>query len=204
MRPRHLLPALLIAALPALALPARAQAQPMRVRGTIAAIGAHEMTVTTRDGATLHIALADTLAVSTVKPVALADIRPGSYIGTAARPGGPGGALIAQEVLVFPEAMRGVGEGHRGWDLTPDSTMTNAAVEGTMAAGKGQELTLTYKGGSQNVVVEPGTPIVTLAPATAADLKPGAPVFLAASKDAAGKLSASRITVGTNGVAPPM
>lgn len=195
---RHLLPAFAV-----LAFATTAQAQPVRVRGTIAAIDATAMTVTSRDGATLHIALAPPLAVSTVRPMALADIKPGSYIGTAARPG-PNGTLVAQEVLVFPEAMRGAGEGHRGWDLTPDSTMTNAAVEGTMSAGSGQQLTLTYKGGSQKVLVEPGTPIVTLAPATAADLKPGAPVFFTATRDAAGTLSAARITVGTNGTAPPM
>jgi hypothetical protein len=194
---------LILPALAALLFSTAAMAQPMRIRGTIAAITPTSMTVTSRDGATLDIALAAPLSVSTVKPVALADIKPGSYIGTAARPGA-NGALVAQEVLVFPEAMRGAGEGHRPWDLTPESTMTNAAVEGTVVTGDGTELTLAYKGGSQKVVVPPGTPIVTIAPASVADLKVGAPVFIGATLNAAGKLSASRVTVGTNGVAPPM
>jgi hypothetical protein len=75
---------------------------------------------------------------------------------------------------------------------------------GTVAAGDGTELTLTYKGGSQKILVKPGTPIVTIAPASAADLKVGAAVFLSATRDAAGRLSTRRVTVGTRGVAPPM
>lgn len=194
---------LILPAIAALLFSTAAMAQPMRVRGTIAAISPTNMAVTSRDGAKLDIALVSPLGVSTVKPMALADIKPGSYIGTAALPG-TDGVLKAQEVLVFPEAMRGAGEGHYPWDLTPESTMTNAAVEGTVAAGHGTELTLTYKGGTQKVIVEPGIPIVTLVPASVSDLKVGAPVFIGAKKDAAGKLSASRVVVGTNGVAPPM
>jgi hypothetical protein len=105
-----------------------ATAQPLRVRGTIAAVTPASLTVTSRDGATLEIALIAPLRVSTVKPMTLADIKPGSYIGTAAVPC-KNGVLEAQEVLVFPATLRGAGEGHRPWDLTPGSTMTNADVE---------------------------------------------------------------------------
>ena len=103
------------------------------------------------------------------------------------------GGLRALEVLVFPEAMRSTGEGHREWDLMPESTMTNATVASTVGKVDGETLDLTYKGGAQKVLVPPGTPIVTLAPATRADLKPGARVVVNVSKDAEGRMSAASI-----------
>ena len=112
--------------------------------------------------------------------------------------------LKAQEVLIFPEAMRGVGEGHRAWDLTPDSTMTNATVEATVSDVAGRVLTLTYKDGRQELLVPPGTPVVTLAPGDASLLKPGNHVFLSATRQPDGSLTASRITVGKDGLVPPM
>ena len=105
---------------------------------------------------------------------------------------------------MFPEAMRGAGEGHYAWDLEPGSMMTNGTVTGAVEAKSGRELSLTFKGGSNKISVPPGVPIVTFASADRADLKPGAPVMFGATKNAAGELAASRITVGTNGVAPPM
>lgn len=197
---------LVAAALAACLLAGVAQAQTpavVRVRGTIATMEGAVMTVKARGGEMMPITLDERLSVSTVKPVDLGSVTPGTYVGTASRPG-PDGRLEALEVLVFPEAMRGVGEGHRPWDLEPGSLMTNAAVSGAVQSANGRDLTLTYKDGTQAVHVPPKAPVVTLAPAERADLKPGAPVFLTATKDAAGKLSASRVTVGTNGVAPPM
>jgi hypothetical protein len=116
----------------------------------------------------------------------------------------PDGRLKAQEVLIFPETMRGVGEGHRAWDLTPDSTMTNATVEAAVSDVAGRVLTLTYKDGQQELVVPPGTPVVTLAPGDASLLKPGNYVFLGATQQPGGGLTASRITVGKDGLVPPM
>ena len=110
----------------------------------------------------------------------------------------------AIEVLVFPEAMRGAGEGHYAWDLEPGSMMTNGTVTGVVEAKSGRELSLSFKGSSNKIIVPPGVPIVTFAPAERADLKPGAPVMFGATKNAAGELAASRITVGKDGVAPPM
>lgn len=178
-------------------------APPTRIRGTIATVTKDMMTVTSRDGQALEIMLNDPLTVMTVKNVDLASIGSGTYVGAATRTL-PGGTLQAIEVLVFPEAMRGAGEGHYPWDLEPGSMMTNATVSGVVDASVGRELKLTFKGDSNSVVVPPGVPVVTLAPAERADLKPGAKVFLSATKNAHGHLAAGRVTVEKDGVAPPM
>jgi hypothetical protein len=112
--------------------------------------------------------------------------------------------MQALEVLVFPEAMRGASEGHFAWDLEPGSMMTNGTVSGAVEAKSGRELTVNFKGGSKSVQVPPNTPVVTLAPAERADLKPGAPVFFSATRTGEGQLVTSRVTVGRDGVAPPM
>ena len=138
-----------------------------------------------------------------MKKVDLASIAPGTYIGMTARPGS-GNELQAVAVVVFPENLRGAGEGHRDWDLAPGTTMTNANVEAAVQGSSGRDLTLAYKGGSVKVLVGPDAPVVTPVPADRADLKPGATVFLSATRAADGALSASRITVSKDGVAPPM
>jgi len=185
-----------------------AQAQtappPVRIRGTIQALDGNVLTVTTREGPIVKVTLNDPLTVVTVKKLGLADIAPGSYIGTAAMPG-PDGTLTALEVLVFPPTARGTGEGHGPWDLAANSTMTNANVEAVLQGTSGHVLTLTPKGQIVKVVVPPNVPIVTPAPAQREDLKPGQTIFIfAATRAADGSLSASRVTVSKQGVAPPM
>ena len=177
-------------------------APPTRIRGTIAALNGQTLTVATREGANVDVMLGDKLTVSTVKRVDLADIKPGAYVGIATRTAG--GEQQAIEVLVFPDTMRGVGEGHYPWDLEPGSMMTNGTVTGTVVAKSGEELSLSFKGDSNKIVLPPGVPIVTFAPADKSDLKPGAKVMFGATKDAEGKFAASRITVEKDGVAPPM
>jgi hypothetical protein len=176
---------------------------PTRIRGKITAVAAHSVTIAERNGKTVQIALDEPLSVSTVRPVALSGIAPGSFIGTAARRNADG-SFEALEVLVFPEAMRGAGEGFRPWDLEPGSSMINATVTGVVEANTGRDLTLTYKDGSNTVRVPPNVPVVTFAPADRSDLKTGAAVFLTAAASAEGKWHTGRITVGTGGVAPPM
>jgi hypothetical protein len=171
-------------------------APPTRVRGTIAALDGNNLTVNSRDGQKLAIVLKDPVTVATVK-------KPNSFIGTATRTGADG-KLTAIEVLVFPEAMRGTGEGFYPWDLEPGSMMTNGTVKGAVTAASGRELTIGFKDSSNTVYVPPTAPIVTFAPATRDDLKLGAPVFLIAMKNADGTLAAARVTVGKDGVAPPM
>ena len=138
-----------------------------------------------------------------MKKVDIADIKPNAYVGIATR-AGANGELRAIEVLVFPEAMRGASEGHFPWDLEPGSMMTNGTVTGTVEATSGRELSLSFKGNSNKIVVPSGVPIVTFAPADRADLKPGAPVMFGATKNPEGKLAAGSVTVGKDGVAPPM
>jgi hypothetical protein len=147
--------------------------------------------------------------VATVTKVKLTAIEPNSFIGAATRTD-KDGKLTALEVLVFPEAMRGTGEGFFPWDLEPGSMMTNGTVKGAVKSAKGRELTVSYKDKATGtdktnaIYVPPSTPIVTFAPATPADLKPGAKIFCIAAKGPDGKLTAARVTVGTHGVVPPM
>jgi hypothetical protein len=176
---------------------------PTRVRGSVAALDGNTLTVNSRDGQKLEITLKDGFAVASVKKVELSSIEPNSFIGTATRTGADG-KLTAIEVLVFPEALRGTGEGFYPWDLEPGSMMTNGTVKGAVTAAAGRELTIGFKDSSNTVYVPPSAPVVTFAPATRDDLKPGAPVFVVATKDAEGKLAAARVTVGKDGVAPPM
>lgn len=176
---------------------------PTRVRGTIAALAGTMMTVNSRDGQKLEIALADNVTVSTVKQLPLSGVAAGSYIGTATRTG-VDGRPEAIEVLVFPDAMRGAGEGHYAWDLEPGSMMTNGTIDGVAEVAAGRDLKISYKGETISVHVPPAAPVVTFERGDKDDLKPGAAVFLAATRNADGHLSAARVTVGKNGVVPPM
>jgi len=112
--------------------------------------------------------------------------------------------LVAKELHLFPDRMRGVGEGHRPWDLTPDSTMTNATVDTIVEQVKGRVLTLSYKGGMKKVLVPPNTPVVSIVKATRVELKPGAKVFVVVRKGQGGAYSAVRVSIGKGGLMPPM
>jgi len=189
---------------------AQAPANPtLRLRATIEKVDATSLTVRERSGEVITLVRPAAMDVSEVYPLALADIKPGSYIGTAAMPQADGSQL-ALEVVVFPEAARGTGEGHRPWDLRPESTMTNATVADLAAAPSsvpgGQKLTLRYKDGEKTVIVPPGVPVVSFKPGKADEnvlLVPGAKVMITAQEQA-GKPTALRVIVGRNGFAPPM
>ena len=190
-----------------LALPAAAQntpqGTPMRIRGTVEKLDGQNLTVKSREGPELTIALAPNFTVSAVVKKSLTDIKAGDFVRAASMKG-TDGKLHALEVLIFPEAMRGTGEGERPWDLTPGSLMTNATVSGITGAPQGQTLKVTYKGGESEIVVAPSTPIVTFAPGDASLLKPGAAIITVASKQPDGSLTASRVTAEKDGVKPPM
>jgi hypothetical protein len=178
-------------------------AQPSRVRGTIEKIEGQNLAVKARDGGLVDIKLADKLAVTGVVKAKLADVAVGNFVGIAALPQ-KDGSLKAVEVLIFPEAARGSNEGHYGWDLMPESTMTNATVAERVAGVDGPTLTLKYKDGVTKITVPPEAPVVTFAPGDRALLTPGAGVFVPATKQADGTLAAAHILVGTDGVMPPM
>ncbi|CDZ43701.1 hypothetical protein [Neorhizobium galegae] len=180
-----------------------AQSARVRVRGTIVSLDGSVLNVKTREGTMAAVTLNSGLMVSTVVNASLDDIKPGDYVGVASVPKADGGDG-ALEVLVFPAAMKGTGEGSFAYDLKPNSTMTNATVSNAVKAVEGRELTLTYKGQEKKMAVPAGTPVVTIASATSADLVAGAPVIINSDKAADGSLSTARVIVGTKGVVPPM
>jgi len=183
---------------------AMAQSPPTRLRGSIAANDGKTVTIATREGTQVPVKLADNWGVMLVSPVSMADIKENSFVGIASMKG-PDGSLNALEVLVFPEAARGTGEGHYPWDVRPQSTMTNANVEQTVTGVDGQTLTLKYKDGEKKIIVPPDAPIVAFAPGDKGDLKPGVKIFIvAAKKQADGSLQAPRINYGKDGLTPPM
>jgi len=177
-------------------------AAPVRVRGTIDAVDAQTMRVTSREGQPVTLAVAPNVVVTAILAASIADIKPGTYIGTAAMPQ-EDGSLLAFEIQIFPESMRGIGEGHHPWDLQPQSTMTNGTV-GDVVVTQGRTLTLRYKDGEKKVVVPEKAPIITYAPATTAMLTPGAHVIITAARQADGSLVAQRVGVGKDGLVPPM
>ena len=180
-----------------------AQEAPVRIRGTIEKVEGDTYIVKARDGAELKLKLAANATVVALVQASAADIKQGSYIGIAGMPQADG-SQKALEVHIFPEAMRGVGDGHRGWDLQPSSTMTNGNVEQTAAASDGQLVTLKYKDGEKKIAIPAGIPIVLYVPGEVSELKPGAKIFVsAATKQPDGTLQAPRVNVG-RGVAPPM
>ena len=174
----------------------------MRLRGTIEQVDATSMVLKERDGRTMTLAFADPLSLSEALPIDPASIQSGTFVGTAAG-AGPDGGLAALEVLVFPEAMRGTGEGHSNWELQPGSTMTNATVAAVAPGATGRTMTLRYKDGEKTIVVPEGVPVVTLKPADRSLLVVGAKVLVTA-QNRDGKLTAVRVTAGRNGFAPPM
>lgn len=193
-----------VVALLALLAAAHAWAQvPVRVRGAIAKVSGQTLTVASRDNSTVEVRLADNPGVTAVVPAALADIKVGQFVGIAALPGA-GGVFRAQEVLIFPEAARGTGEGHYGWDLSPGSTMTNATVETRVERVEGPILTLKHKDGRVKIEVPAGVPIVTFAPGDRAMLQPGAHVFISGQQRSDGVVTAGRVLVGKDGLIPPM
>jgi len=178
----------------------------VRIRGTVVYADVKQLIVKDRGGEVVSLARVPDLPVSEVYRIKLTDIQKGSFIGTAAMPQ-PDGTQKALEVLVFPEAARGTGEGHFPWDLQPQSTMTNATVADLAAApsaGKGgQQLKLSYKGGEKTVIVPPHVPVVTFKPATDALLTPGTQVLVNA-QERNGTPTALRVIAGRNGFTPPM
>jgi hypothetical protein len=185
----------------AIAMPA--DAQPQRIRGTIAGLDGLVLTVATQEGPQVEIKLDEKYTVGALKKVDLAAIAPGTFVGIAAEPA-PGGDWRALEVLLFPEAGRGSGEGHYGWDLAPGTSLTNATVTAVVNSANGHCVNLKYKDGSVDITIPDGIPLVTPTAADRTDVKPGAFVLLGATKAADGSLTATRLTVEKDGVKPPM
>jgi hypothetical protein len=176
------------------------QPQTVRVRATIDNVSGQTLAAKARDGAMMKIQLAANAPVNQVVKASLSDIKQGDYIAVTAMPQ-PDGSQKAVAILIFPEALRGTGEGHRPWDLQPNSTMTNATVASQVTSVDGTTLNVTYKDGQQKVVVPPSAEIVAYKKASAADLKPGQKIFIAAAKKLPdGTLEAPNVAFGDYGV----
>ena len=177
------------------------ESPPIRVRGTIERVDGPIYVIKARDGAELKLTVADKPSIATLVKASLADVKQGFFVGVTFMPQ-PDGSLRAVEVHIFPEAMRGTGEGHYPWDLRPQSMMTNANVEQVGASADGGTLTLKYKDGEQKIFVPADVPVVSYDVGDRKDLKPGAPVFIVAVKQPDGTLEGRAWRVGRNGAAP--
>src|ERR1700709_2115457 len=176
---------------------------PSRVRGTIEAVDGDTIAVKSRAGEDVKLHMAGDVKIVGITKIALSDIKVGSFIGTTTVPG-PDGANNAVEVHVFPEDMRGTGEGSRPFDLRPNSTMTNAAVDQSVVGNDGHPLLIKYKDGEKKVLVSPETPVVTYVPADKSELKAGAKIIAAMKKLPDGSYETNRVSVGRDGLTPPM
>jgi len=180
------------------------QPPPVRIRGDIVKADGDVFDIKTRGGEMVKVKLVDPQRVLALVKATLADIKPGSYIGVTAMPQADG-SQKAIAIHIFLESMRGVAEGHRPWDREPGSTMTNAAVESSVASVDGQVIMVKYKDGEKKVIVPPNAAIVAYAPGRKDELKPGAHIFIvAATKQPDGSLTAPGMNVGRDGVVPPM
>lgn len=180
------------------------QGQRINVRGTIAKLDGHTLTVKTPDKGNVSVALAPQYMVRTLVRKKLSDIHPGDFVGTTSVPGDDG-KLHAVEVHFFPANLN-IPETQSAWDSTPNATMTNAHVQGIAKAAQGSLLSINYKGSVAQVIIDKKTEIVAPSPdpASPADLKPGRAVYVFAAKAENGALSATNVTVEKNGVKPPM
>lgn len=207
---RRLLPVIMVAGLAGLPVtlvsPASAHAEEkkavLNIRGSVVNLADSTLKVKTREGETVDVALADDWQVASVANAKVSDIKPGDYVGIASLPKDQGGDG-ALEVLIFPPALKGAGEGSFGWDLKPNSSMTNATVADSVKDVDGRTVTVSYHGKEKKISIPDGTPVVTIAPATKDDLVAGAVVFIPAEKASSGTV-AHRVIVGKNGVVPPM
>ncbi len=191
-----------LAAAMAVGLAQAAEAPRVGVRGAITAMEGDAMHVKVNSGEEVIVHLTPATQVRAVTLAKIDEIKPGSYIGSAAMPNADG-TLTALEVHVFPPAMAGTGDGHRAFDLKEGSSMTNGTV-GDLVVSNGRTLTVKYKGGEQKIVVPEDVPIVNLEPGDRSLLKPGVKVVMFAAKGADGTITAQAISAGKDGVVPPM
>jgi len=182
---------------------AHAETTPARVRGTVVSLEGTKLVVHPKTGSDITVTLNDNFAALAVVKSSMADIKEGTFIGTATVTQ-PDSSLRSLEVVVFPEKMRGTGEGHYPWDLGSKSMMTNATVVNAVKGVEGQTITVNYKGGEKKIDVPTNVPVVSLMPGNKEDITPGAMVFVPAQKQEDGSLHSGAVLFGKDGVVPPM
>ena len=174
----------------------------MRIRGTVERVDGPIFVVKTRDGAEVKLTVTDNPLWVVIVPSKISDIKPGMFVGSAGMMQ-EDGTQKAIEVHIFPESMRGTGEGHYDWDLLPKSKMTNGNVEQSVVGVDGPMLSVKYKDGEKKLVVTPQTIVVTYEMGKREDIQPGTRIFVAAAKKQPdGTLQTPRITYGRNGDGP--
>jgi len=186
-------------AVPTLA-PTPPQGAPVRVVGTIDKLDGNNLTVNLKDGSAVTVVLADNAAVFGVEKRSVADIKPGDFLASGGVKG-TDGKIHAVEVRIFPETLRGTGEGQRPWDVKPDGVMTNATVG---QSSEGGVIHVKHKDGESEYTIGPEVPVVAYVAGDRSLLKPGAAVVTIAQKKPDGTLTTGRVTAEKNGVKPPM
>jgi hypothetical protein len=195
--------ALALAATALVSASAFADGTPQRVRGSVVSLDGSKLVVHAKDGSDVTVTLADNFAALAVVKSSMADIKEGTFIGTATVTQ-PDSSLRSQEVVVFPDKMRGTGEGHYPWDLGSKSMMTNATVSNAVKSVEGQTVTVTYKGGEKKIDIPANVPVVALVPGSKDEIKPGAIVFVPGQRQADGTVTGGAVLYGKDGVIPPM
>jgi hypothetical protein len=175
-----------------------AQAQVVRLRGTITSLDGDVLAVKTREGKDVKLQLAQDAQVVTTKKVSAEEFKPGSYVGVTSVKGADGHLVAKRVHALGPQ----VPQMHGAWDSIPGSMMTNSNITGITKMGGGSELTLKNKDGEQKILVNSETEYYNFVPGTRADLKKGETIFTGARVDG-DKLLTQRVTVSKDGVKPP-
>jgi len=183
--------------------PARADGEPARVRGNVVSLDGTKLVVHTKDGKDVPIALAEKFGAIAVVKASMADIKQGTFIGTATATQ-PDSTLRSLEVVVFPDAMKGTAEGHYPWDLPGSNMMTNATGSNAVKGVDGQTVTVQYKGGEKKIDIPADVPVVALVPSSASDILAGEAVFVPGQRQADGSIRAGAVLFGKDGLVPPM
>lgn len=184
-----------------LALPATGQQGALRLAGVFTEVTATGAQLLPASGKPVTIVFAESLTVARLDKATPAEIKPGLFVGVGARPQ-KDGSQQAVQIVIFPETMRGTGEGHRAWGVMPEATMTNGAIAETVQSVSGPDFTLTYKGGTQKVTTPADASILALRLVSRADLTSGARGQAAVTRRDDGTLTAARVTLWAEGVEP--